>query len=628
MHSYIYDNTAPNFVNGVRDESIVGNIAKAFTKHYGKAPGGSEMNSWKNSLREMSVVLDKPVFRETYVAVEYELPFSEKRIDCVLFGADTGNKSNIVVIELKQWEKVRLASESVRGNYIETYTGGGERLAPHPSQQAKGYCGYLKSFVAELSTGDITLSGLAYCHNYTLEKNSVLLDSSFEGLLADYPLYTSSDRDRLSESLVNKLSNGDGLAIFNRFLNSEIKPSQKLIENTYELVSNSSQLSLIDDQIVAKNLIMSTLEQLIKFPGKSVIIIQGGPGTGKSLIALNILAEALKMGLNAKFTCKSKPFRHALGSSLDDYKSEYNPANLIQYPDTLFAKNSSLDTLYDLIIVDEAHRIENRFKNRLRESQVEMMIHSSRVSLFFIDDNQRVRRGEIGQSSYIKDAAKALNVKVHEQSLDSQFRCMGSQGYIRWLDGLLGQGQAYPYDMNDDFEFKVFDDVKHMYDKLVKKDNWKANSARLTAGFCWPWTERLVNNEPVRDVVIGDFAMPWETHRNISRPPSGYVPWFEWAFKKEGIKQIGCIYTAQGFEFDYVGVIIGPDMVYNRVTGQMEFDNTKTHDPVLKGDAANFSTYVRNIYKVLMTRGIRGCYVYCVDQDTSNFIKSLLPTRT
>ncbi len=627
MHSYIYDNTVPKFLIDVRNENIVGNIAKAFSEHYGKVPGGSELTSWKNSLYEMSQVLDKPAFTDAYVAVEYELPFSERRIDCILFGRDGSSNPNIVVIELKQWEKVRLASSSIKGNYIETYTGGSEKLAPHPSQQTKGYCGYLKSFVAELSEGDICLSGLAYCHNYSLEKNSVLLDSSFETLIAEYPLYTSSDRDKLSESLIRKLSNGDGLGIFNRFVESEIKPSHKLIENTYEIISNNSQLSLIDDQIVAKNSIMSILEQSLKSPGKSVIIVQGGPGTGKSLIALNILAEALKMGLNARFTCKSKPFRHALSSGLDDHKSEYNPANLIQYPDTLFARNTSLNTLYDLIIVDEAHRIENRFKNRLRESQVEVMIHSSKVSLFFIDDNQSVRRGEIGRSAYIKNAADSLNAQVIPHLLKSQFRCMGSQGYVRWLDGFLGLGEAYPYDMNDDFEFKVFDDIAQMYELLVRKDNWKANSARLTAGFCWPWTERLVNNQPVRDVVIGDFALPWETHRNISRPPQGYVPWYEWAFKREGIKQVGCIYTAQGFEFDYVGVIIGPDMVFSRVTGQMECDITKTHDPVLKMDAANFSTYVRNIYKVLMTRGIRGCYVYCVDQDTSNYIKSLLPAR-
>lgn len=620
----IYSNSVPNFVKGMSEGNVVGSLASAFHKYYGFAPGKPEVRSWANSLQEVSQILDRPAFKDAYLAVEYELPYSQNRIDCVLFGMDGDQRPNIVVIELKQWQHIRLASTEITGNYVETYVGGGEKLAPHPSQQVKGYCGYLKSFVAELDKGDVVLSGLAYCHNYDPAKDNLLFDPKFSPLLEKYPIFTANDRERLAESLAAKLRNGSGWSLFNRFNESEIKPSQKLVDKAYELVSNRSDLSLIDDQIVAKNHIMWILEQCAKSSDRSVIIVQGGPGTGKSLIALNVLAEALKMGLNAKFTCKSKPFRQALTDNLTDKDSEYNPAYLIKYPDTLFAKNTELKTLYDLVIVDEAHRIETRFKSTLKESQVEVMIHSSKVSLFFIDDNQRVRRGEIGRSSYIKEIADRLHANVFCYELSSQFRCMGSQGYVKWLDGLLGIGEPYPFDMNDDFEFKVFDDVQQMYDTLVKKDNWKPNSARLTAGFCWPWTERLVDGQPVKDVTIGAFAMPWETHRNISRPPSGYVPWYEWAYRREGIKQVGCIYTAQGFEFDYVGVIIGPDMLYNKITGNMEFDISKTHDPVLKGDPTNFHAYVRNIYKVLMTRGIRGCYVYCVDTETADHIKSLL----
>ena len=128
----------------------------------------------------------------------------------------------------------------------------------------------------------------------------------------------------------------------------------------------------------------------------------------------------------------------------------------------------------------------------------------------------------------------------------------------------------------------------------------------------------------INDIVIGNFAMPWETHDKIERIPEGYVRWYEWAYKPEGIKQVGCIYTAQGFEFDYIGVIVGNDLKYDKKTDSLVTNIASTKDPMLKRDPDGFDKYVRNIYRVLMSRGMKGCYVYFVDPDTANYFKSRL----
>ena len=115
--------------------------------------------------------------------------------------------------------------------------------------------------------------------------------------------------------------------------------------------------------------------------------------------------------------------------------------------------------------------------------------------------------------------------------------------------------------------------------------------------------------------------MPWETHGEITRPPKGYVKWYERAYRPEGFKQVGCIYTAQGFEYDYIGVIIGDDLCFDPAKGALAGDINKTKDPTLRKSKQNFEHHVKNIYRTLLTRGMRGCYVYFTNKDTEKFFR-------
>ncbi len=433
------------------------------------------------------------------------------------------------------------------------------------------------------------------------------------------------------------LSKGDGFEVFNRFMQSEIKPSKKLLENVSKIISNEAVFSLLNEQLVAKNLIWSKIGKTQKGNSKAVIIVHGGPGTGKSVIALNLLAEAAKKKIKVFYACKSKPFISGL-SNLVGRDAERLISNLNRFIPSKVKENSG-----DLVLIDEAHRIGKTSNNQFTKAddrtempQIDQIVRFAKTSVFFIDDLQNIRSLEIGSAELIRETAKKFNCSIDEVRLETQFRCMGSNNYLTWLESVLGYTESQlSLSDSEKFDFKIFNTPQELYNVLLEKEVEgiknnpnKGNFSRIVAGFCWPWSQKLdANGELVKDVVIGEFAMPWETHDKVT-PPKGYAKWYEWAYKPEGIKQVGCIYTAQGFEFDYIGVIIGNDLKYNPTTDRLEGDITATADPMLRRYKDNFDKYVKNIYRVLMSRGMKGCYIYCTDSGTQEYFKKKFNTRS
>jgi uncharacterized protein len=621
----IYNNSTIEFLCDVRLNIISDKIREKYIYKVGREPSYSEYNSWQNSLSKLGDLIEYAELRNNMIILEYEVPYNTSRIDCLLFGKGEDNRLNIVLIELKQWSNVDSLEDD--GNFkVETFTGLAKRVVSHPSQQVKGYYNYLLSFIAEFENKpELTLFGYSYCHNYNKVEGKGLFSPVYSELINEYPVYTKHDIISFVEKLKELLQNGDGVEIFNRFMQSRIKPSKKLLENVSNIIGEKPVFSLLNEQIVAKNLIWSRVNKSIKANQKNVIIVQGGPGTGKSVIALNVLAEAAKKKYSVLHGCKSKPFREGLTNLIgrDDsslFTSLYS-----------FNPNKVSENQLDLLLIDEAHRIEKNgnyqfmnAKDRTDMPQIDQLIRCAKTSVFFIDDKQNVRFQEIGNSDLIRASAKKFGIISEEVKLESQFRCMGSNDYLLWLDSVLGYNNDIRLLKKDDkFEFKIFESPNELYAELSKKEKEKRNSSRLTAGFCWSWSKRLdENGNLVKDVKIGDFEMPWETHGEISRPPIGYVKWYEWAFKPDGFKQIGCIYTAQGFEFEYVGVIIGDDLLFDTKTGKLITNITATKDPTLKRSKATFDSHVRNIYRTLLSRGMKACYVYFVNKETENYFKN------
>jgi hypothetical protein len=615
--------------------------AEAFNLH----PGKSEIVSWQNNAPKIKDLLELSGVSDTYVTFEYLVPYNMKRIDCMIYGVGNDNTGNVVHIELKQWGNESVKTVNVSGNFevdeditdttfkVEAYTGGNYRIVSHPSQQVRGYSDYLTGFVEVLSTRELGLQGYAYCYNYTHEKDEKLYDPIYAPLLKQYRTYSGNEVEQLAEELSKALRNGQGFSIFNKMMSSPIRPSKKLLESAADMVhaGNESAFSLIEDQIVARNVILDKIRRYVKDPKrkKAVIIVKGGPGTGKTVIALHILALVAKMKskITVHYATKSKPLLEGIKNRLPrGSQAKLLFSNVTQFIPANFDPNS-----LDVLLVDEAHRISQSANNqytpaekRTSMPQIETLIRAANVGVFFIDDKQAIRSVEIGSTALIRETAKKYNAEIEEVELTSQFRCNGSDNYLDWLEDVLYNRAIEHHFSKDDFDFQIMDSPTELYKRIVSVDSEEGKSARLTAGFCWPWSSNLDDDgELVKDVRIGDFAMPWETKDTIKNVPAGYVKWFEWAYKPEGVKQVGCIYTAQGFEFDVIGVIVGPDLYVNQI-GKLAVNRNAIADPVLRRSGEGIDDYVRNIYRVLMSRGMKGCYVYFCNKDVEKHFRNAL----
>lgn len=609
----IYKGPTQEFVEHNRFNRIADIMDEAFMSATGRHAGAAEYASWQNSLTRVRDLIEVAGLSDNYIALEYSVPYnSHSRIDCLLFGRN-GDSDNVYLVELKQWSKVD--ATEIEGNYVETYVGGARRVVPHPSQQVKGYHNYLLDFVEEFHSGQtMQLTSCAYCHNYSRTDESGLFNPVYRKITSQFPVYCKEDLPTLAEELRSRLHSGAGLEVFNRFMLSRIRPSKKLLDNVRDVVRNGKQYSLLNEQLVAKNLIWGKIRQGLKNERKSVVLVKGGPGTGKSIIALNVLAETAARNHTALFVCKSKPFREGLQKLVGG-----SARNLFINPYFLVPAKVEESGL-DVIFVDEAHRLEQsnvhrymRPEHKSELPQVDQIIRAARTSVFFIDDKQSVRHLEIGNSDVIREAAARMGASVDEVELVSQFRCMGSNDYLLWIESVLGfSSERRVFRDTEKFDFRIFDTPGELYDELRKKESEKPGSARLLAGFCWPWSDPRPDGTLVNDVKIGNFEMPWETKGD--QWAGDYPPWHQWAIVPKGFEQVGCIYTAQGFEFDYVGVIIGNDLIYDPQSDSLKGNISATRDPVLKRDKDNFDKYVRNIYRVLLTRGMKGCYV-CFQND-------------
>ena len=655
----LYQASQSQFIRDV-ERNYVSQKMRHAAEQAGIHSAENEIASWENNAPHVSRLLTQCGAKDSYVTFEFLVPFSRKRIDCMIYGTGDDNSENVIHIELKQWSNKTVGLAESDGNFttdestsrqqddvifnVEAFTGHANRIVAHPSQQVKGYQGYLSNFIEVFSNHEVELTGLAYCYNYTkndASKPSCLFDEKYATLLEQFPTYAKDQFDDLTGKLTRLLRKGAGISIFNKVMQSPIRPSKKLLNEVSTMIESGdiSAFSLIEDQIVARNIIINKIREMRANSSrnkKNVIIVNGGPGTGKTVIALHILAELAKLsnngnGLNVHYATKSKPLLEGVRAQLS------TPSRMLFSNVTSFVPSSSDENSVDVLLVDEAHRIQKnannqytKAENRTDLSQIDTIIRAAKITVFFIDDRQAIRGVEIGSASMIREAAERWNASVEECELKSQFRCNGSDNYLNWLEQVLYNKQVTSHFDTEDFDLRIMDSPQQVYESLVEQNNVPGQTARLMAGFCWPWSTNVVNGDLVKDVKIGTFAMPWETNDKVDRRSLrvSYPRWYEWAYKPEGIKQVGCIYTSQGYEFDYAGVIIGPDLKYDPVEDKIITDKSACKDPVLKRTqkeaTMTFDDYVRNIYRVLMSRGMKGCYLYVCDKELRKYLKELI----
>ncbi len=615
----LYSGSATDFSNDSAHNRIADRLKVAFRNCYRYDPSPSEVASWRNSLRAMALVFDRAELKDNGVLLEYQLPATSRRLDCMVTGRGADRSPQALIVELKQWE----TCEPADGDLILTRTGGAKRDVLHPSVQVGGYRNYLAdSHTAfHLDPEAVGLGACAYLHNYTFGRADPLLQAKFSSWLKDFPIFSADDSERLIEELRLRVGGGDGMEILDRVERSKYRPSRKLLEHVARVIDGRPEYVLLDDQMIAFDRVLASARAGRTRRTKSVILVIGGPGTGKSVIALNLVARLAAEGISSHYATGSKAFTETLRQIVGRRASQ-----LINYFNSYTTTEPGA---LDVIICDEAHRLRktssNRFTpaaSRTGKAQIQELIDVSQTAVFMIDDRQLVRPDEIGSAELIRQTAEANGADLHEVKLEAQFRCSGSDAFIQWIENTLevARTPTVLWNVDDSFDFRIVDSPKAL-DAAIRARLGEGHKARLTAGFCWPWSEPREDGGLVEDVTIGEFRRPWNAKPEARRLAQGIPRAPLWAYASGGEDQVGCIYTAQGFEFDYVGVIFGADLIYRPGQGWVA-DKLQSRDSVVKRSGDRFLELVKNTYRVLLTRGMKGCYVCFLDKATEDFFRS------
>ncbi len=263
-------------------------------------------------------------------------------------------------------------------------------------------------------------------------------------------------------------------------------------------------------------------------------------------------------------------------------------------------------------------------EHRTGRPQIEELLDAARVPVFLLDEFQVVRPGEQGTVDDIAKHATGRGMHVEKINLDAQFRCGGSEEYVLWVKRLLGLEPGGPLEWTGDpgFEVEVADTPYELEASLATKLEG-GYSARIAAGYCWPWGDPREDGSLPADVHIGDWAKPWNLkgERSVGGAPAAAL----WATDPAGFGQVGCVYTAQGFEYDYSGVILGPDFVWrdDRWVAVREANRDPDFRNRSRVSDADFDRLIRNVYKVLLTRGMRGVTLYSTDSETQQHVRKM-----
>src|SRR5271167_4033840 len=391
----------------------------------------------------------------------------------------------------------------------------------------------------------ISAHACSYLHNYSATKDDPLFVAQFKKQIDRFPLFTSDHVPELTTFLDERIRGGDGGSVAAKVEQSKYRPSKKLLDHVARLIKGKPEYVLLDEQLVVYDKVVEAAKRGVKGKKKTAIIVKGGPGTGKSVIAMNLLGDLSEVGLNAHYVTGSRAFtstvREIVGS---------RAATQVRYFNSYMGADVNV---IDVMIADEAHRIRetsnNRFTPKVKRSkvsQIQELLKASRTSVFFIDDNQIVRPGEIGSTDYIKAEAEKLNCDVCEFELEAQFRCAGSDAFVNWINNTLGIHRTANVIWNqaDEFDFRILPTPQALEDAIREKLS-KKSTARLTAGFCWPWSNPKSDGTLVIDVVIDEYARPWNAKSDSGSLAPGIPKESLWAYDAGGVNQIGCIYTAQ-----------------------------------------------------------------------------------
>ena len=619
---HLYDCRLDTFIPYATTGQIADILRQRFVDRLEQNPSDSEVKSWRNSLGAFAEAVTARDMDEAWIVMEYQLPLASSRIDCMVLGTDASAIENSILIELKQWDACRVS------RIPEVVDIGGQSML-HPSAQVRNYRRYLEDAHSAFADDGVRLASCAFLHNLKRSHDSSLMHPQYADILDDSPLFGADAIDGLARFVSEPTHGGAPDALVESVLGGRYKPSRKLLDHVADSIEGYEPWKLLDEQQIVFSEVMADIEDARARGDKHVVIVTGGPGTGKSVIALQVLGAAARKGYNVVHATGSKAFTTNLRGIVESNAMfRYFNSFTKEPPNSI-----------DLMVADEAHRLRETSNSRWRKTsdrpQVAELVDTSKVSLFLLDHAQNVRPNEIGSVELIANYAASRGTSVSIYDLSTQFRCAGSESYIRWVDYVLGlnPNRSMAWKRECEYEVKVFNDVRDMETALMSKIA-RGNSARMVAGFVWPWSDPNEDGTLVKDVVIGDWARSWNRkpremwrHRRGSAERPSTHPYTLWATEPSGFGEVGCIYSAQGFEFDYVGVIFCDDLRWDPLSAKWVADLPTNKDAGFKrGLGKNpqmAAERLKHIYRVLSTRGMKGTYFYFLDEATARRFERL-----
>ena len=615
----VYSASKSEFQDDIVDDIIVDRILEEMNRKLRRGVSIAEINSWKSSLKHMYLVVDDDeIPGDVGISIEYTIPQTGKRVDFIITGQDQNKNNTAVLVELKQWEKAELTSMD---GVVSTFVGKGIREVSHPSYQVWSYAQLMRDFNQNVTEQNIRLKPCAYLHNYI--EDEVIGNSFYKEYVDQAPVFYRGQAKSLRNFIREDISFGDNDDILEQIDQSVIKPTKSLADKLESLLAGNTEFVMIDDQKVAYENVLRLVN--LGPSKKQVVIIEGGPGTGKTVVAINLLVESIGRSMNSRYVTKNAAPRAVYEAKLAGSMKKSTISTLFMGSGS-FTETSQNE--FDLLLVDEAHRLtaKSGMMSNLGENQVKELINSSNTAVFFLDENQNVHFKDIGTREEIIKWANESGAEVTELELESQFRCNGSDGYLAWCDNTLQIRKTANETLeNVNFDFRVFNDPNLLRDEIEKRNEIN-NKARIVAGYCWDWITKKDPNQ-LGDIQIPehDFYMKW----NLAS--DGML----WMIKPESVNEAGCIHTSQGLELDYVGVIIGPDLIIrdgvvvtNPEARSKNDSTTKGYKKLLKEDPIaaeqKMDLIIKNTYRTLMTRATKGCYLYCTDDETLGYFSSFI----
>jgi DUF2075 family protein len=378
-----------------------------------------------------------------------------------------------------------------------------------------------------------------------------------------------------------------------------------------DLFKYSPYKSLTEDQIS----VCLDLFNKIKLGLKETSVINGKPGTGKTILAVYLIKYLKEQEetkhMEVALVIPMTQLRGTLKKVFSKVKGL--KSSMVIGPNDVTKKE------YDILIVDEAHRLKQRknitnyasfdktnknFGLDNSGTEMEWIMRSSKTQILFYDENQSIRPSDL-------DARKFKNLNATHYNLMSQQRIEAGEEYINFIDDLFDMQNVSKYKFPN-YDLHIYDDI-HKMTSDIKQKNDELQLCRVVAGYAWEWKSKV--NPNVHDIEIDGLKLKWNSTNQ------------DWVNSKNSINEVGCIHTVQGYDLNYVGVIIGPELSYDKDNKKLIINARNYKDANgWRGisDPTELERYIVNIYKTLLTRGIKGTYIYIVDENLRNYFKKAI----